>query len=169
MNRRIGFIAMVFVVWAVFVAENAVAQIKCKTVEVHMSDYWEDAGEVVCGWAGYCGEGRLIGTFNGQFSVSGLDSDNRYPYGESHSIVYKGQATIETMHGEIFTTTMGVNYWQTFWSGGVATNSESHAVTGGTGRYEGATGYILMDYEYAPPEWFPATGEMTGQVCWPKE
>jgi len=169
MKRQVGLIIFVLIVGALFMAENALAQMKCKTVVVHMSDYWEFAGIEDCGLQGYCGEGRLIGTFNGQLFVSGLDSDLKYPYGESHSTVWKGQATVETMHGEIFTTTMGVNYWQTFWSGGVVTNSESHAVTGGTGRYEGASGYFLMYYEFFPPYFFPGTGEITGQICWPEE
>ena len=168
MKKRVGFIAIVLIVWAVFMPGAAVAQIKCKTVEVHMSNYWEDAGEVVCGWAGYCGEGRLTGTLNGLLLVSGLDSDTHYVYDFSGH-TWKGQATIEMMHGEIFTTTMGINFYGTYSAGGVYTNSESHAVTGGTGRYEGATGYLLMTYEFFPPDFFPATGEMSGQVCWPEE
>ena len=168
MRRRMGFIAMVLIVWAIFMAENAVAQMKCKTVEVHMSDYWEFAGIEDCGLPGYCGEGRLTGTLNGLLLVSGLDSDTHYVYDFSGH-TWKGQATIEMMHGEIFTTTMGVNFYGTYSAGGVYTNSESHAVTGGTGRYEGATGYLLMTYEFFPPDFFPATGEMSGQVCWPEE
>ena len=167
MRRRMGFIAIVLIVWAVFMPGAAVAQIKCKTVEVHMNGYWEYEGIEACGEEGYCGGGRLIGTLNGLLLVSGLFSNHEYLYGDS--IVWRGQATIEMMHGEIFTTTTGVNYYGTYFAGGVVTNSESHAVTGGTGRYEGATGYLLMTYEFFPPEFFPATGEMSGQVCWPKE
>jgi len=168
MRRTIGFITMGFIVCAVFMAENAVAQAKCKTVEVHMSGYFEEAGIDACGMEGYCGEGRLIGTFNGLLLVSGLDADIEFPtFGDSH--VWRGQATIETKHGEIFATTTGVNYYETFTTGGVYTNSESHAVIGGTGRYEGATGYILMYYEFFPPDFFPATGEMTGEICWSEQ
>ena len=166
MKRQIGFIVMVLIVWAIFMAENAVAQNKCKTVEVHMNGYWEYAGVAACGEEGWCGEGRLIGTLNGLFLVSGLDSDTEYPaFGDS--FVWRGQATIEMMNGEIFTTSTGVNYWLTGVLGGVFTNSESHVVTGGTGRYEGATGYLLMHYEFFPPDFFPATGEISGQVYWP--
>jgi len=167
MKRQFGVIAMLFAVCALFMAENAVAQMKCKMVNDHMSDYIEYAGEEACGYLGYCGEGRLVGTFNGRLFVSGLWLDYRNPYGESHSLVYRGQATIETMHGEIFTTTTGINYWETYSAGGVFTNVEAHAVTGGTDHYEGATGYILMFYEYFPPYFFPATGKMTGEICWP--
>lgn len=168
MKKQIGAIILVLIAWAVFMAENAVAQIDCKTVNVHMNDYWEYAGIDACGQEGWCGEGRLIGTFNGRLFVSGLDADTEYPYfGDSH--VWKGQSTIETTHGEIFTTSVGIGYWQTFYVGGVSTNQESHAVTGGTGRYEGATGYLLMNYEYFPPDWFPGNGEMSGRICWPQE
>ena len=168
MKKQIGAFILVIIAWAVFMVENAVAQIDCKTVNVHMRDYWEDAGIEACGEQGYCGEGRLIGTFNGLLLVSGLDSDIEYPsFGDSH--IWRGQATVETKHGEIFTTTTGVNYWLTGFLGGVFTNSESHVVTGGTGLYEGATGYILMTYEFFPPDFFPGTGEMSGRVCWPQE
>ena len=168
MKRRMNLIIFVLIVGTLFMAENALAQIKCKTVEVHMSDYLELAGIVDCGYLGYCGEGRLTGTLNGLLLVSGLDSDIHYVYDNSGH-TWKGQATIEMKRGEIFTTTMGVNFYGTFFAGGVWTNTESHAVTGGSGRYEGATGYILMTYEYFPPDFFPASGEMTGQVCWPEE
>jgi len=168
MKRQIGFIAMVLMVWAIFMAENAVAQIKCKMVEVHMSEYWEYAGIEYCGLPGYCGEARLIGTLNGLYFGSGLDSDVvNTPFGDSH--IWRGQATIDMMHGRIFTTTTGVAYYGTFFAGGVWTNQESHAVTGGTGRYEGATGYLLLNYKFMPPDFFPATGEMSGQVCWPED
>jgi hypothetical protein len=163
-----GLIIFVLIVGALFMAENALAQTKCKTVEVHMSNYWELGGTEYCGFPGYCGEGRLIGTLNGLLFVSGLDSDTHYVYDFSGH-TWKGQATIEMMHGEIFTTTMGVNFYGTFFEGGVWTNSESHAVTGGSGRYEDATGYLMMTYEFFPPDFFPASGEMTGQVCWPEE
>ena len=168
MKWRMGLIIFVLIVAALFMAENALAQIKCKTVEVHISDYWEFAGIGPCGEAGWCGEGRTTGTLNGLFFGSGLDSEIEYPsFGDSH--VWRGQYTFETNHGEIFTTTTGVQYWQTFFAGGVATNQESHAVTGGTGRYEGATGYFLVNFEFFPPDFFPGTGEMSGQVCWPEE
>lgn len=165
MKRRVGFITMMLIAWAVFVAQNTVAQVRCKTVRVHLSDYLEDAGIDACGYLGYCGEGRLVGTFEGRLLVSGLDSDTEYPtFGNSH--VWRGRATIETKQGKIFTTTTGVNYYETFSTGGVFTNVEAHAVAGGTGRYEGATGYIHMSYEFVPPEFFPATGEMAGEICW---
>ena len=59
MKWRMGLIIFVLIVAALFMAENALAQTKCKTVEVHMSDYWEYAGIDACGEAGWCGEGRL--------------------------------------------------------------------------------------------------------------
>ena len=167
MRRRIGLIIFVLIVAALFMAENAVAQIKCKTVEVHMNGYWEYAGIEACGEDGYCGGGRLIGTLNGLYLVSGLFSNHEFLYGDS--VVWRGQSTIEMTHGEIFTTTTGVNYYGTYFAGGVFTNVEAHAVTGGTGRYEGATGYLLMTYEFFPPDYFPAAGEMSGQVCWPEK
>ena len=37
MKKRVGFIAIALIVWAVFMPGAAVAQIKCKTVEVHMN------------------------------------------------------------------------------------------------------------------------------------
>jgi hypothetical protein len=167
MKRQVGLIIFVLIFGALFMAENALAQSKCKTVEVHMNNYWEFAGIDACGVAGWCGEGRIVGTLNGSFFGSGLDLDIEYPsFGDSH--VWRGQYTFDTNHGEIFTTTTGVQYWQTFFAGGVATNQESHAVTGGTGRYERATGYFLVNLEFVPPDFFPGTGEMTGQVCWPE-
>jgi hypothetical protein len=165
MKRQVGLIIFVLLVGALFMAENALAQIKCKTVEVHMSGYWEYEGIEACGVEGYCGDAKLVGTLNGELFVSGLFSDHIYPYGDS--IVWRGQAIIEMMQGEIFTTTTGVNFYGTYFAGGVVTNVEAHAVTGGSGRYEGATGYLLMTYEFSPPEWFPGTGEISGQVCWP--
>ena len=168
MKRRMGVIVMALVVWAAFMVENAVAQIDCKPVNVHMRDYWEYAGSDACGQKDWCGEARLIGTINGLFFASGMDSDVEYPsFGDSH--VWKGQYTIETKQGEIFTTAVGIQSWETFYIGGVGTNQESHVVTGGTGRYEGATGYLLLNYVFFPPDFFPGTGEMSGQVCWPQE
>ena len=53
MKRQVGLIIFVLIVGALFMAENALAQSKCKTVEVHMSDYWEFAGIDACGVAGW--------------------------------------------------------------------------------------------------------------------
>jgi hypothetical protein len=167
MRRRIGLIIFVLIVAALFMAENAVAQIKCKTVEVHMSDYWEFAGIDLCGEEGWCSEARFIGTLNGLFFGSGLDSDIEYPtFGDSH--VWKGTYTFETKQGEIFTTATGHSYWQTFYLG-TGTNQETHVITGGTGHYEGASGFLFMYYEFPLPDFFPATGEMSGQICRPEE
>ena len=162
MKKRMRLIILVLIVWAVFMPGAAVAQMKCKTVEVHMSGYFEDA----CG-EGWCSEGILIGTFNGLLFGSGLDSDIEYPtFGDSH--VWKGTYTFETNQGEIFTTATGISYWQTFYLG-TGTNQETHVITGGTGHYEGASGFLFMYYEFPLPDFFPATGEMSGQICRPEE
>ena len=167
MKKRMGLIILVLIVWAVFMPSAAVAQIKCKTVEVHLNGYWEDAGIEACGVEGWCSEGRLIGTFNGLLFGSGLDSDIEYPtFGDSH--VWKGTYTFETNQGEIFTTATGISYWQTFYLG-TGTNQETHVITGGTGRYESASGFLFMIYKFPLPDYFPATGEMSGQICWPEE
>jgi len=163
MKKRMGLIILVLTVGALFMAENAVAQIKCKTVEVHMSDWFEYA----CGEDAWCGDGRFIGTLNGSFFGSGLNSDIEYPtIGDIH--VWKGNYTFELNQGEIFTTATGHSYWQTYYLG-TGTNQETHVITGGTGRYESASGFLFMIYKFPLPDYFPATGEMSGQICRPEE
>jgi len=173
MKKQFGAIILVLIVGALFIAENAVAQTKCKLVNVHMTEYTEEGGVETCGVEGWCGEGNLIGTFNGRLFTLGLDTETVYPFYDS--VFWRGQSTIETKDGEIFAITSGVNLFRTWYTSGVSTAQESHAVTGGTGRYEGASGYILMNYVFG--DWddesgmfiTPSTGELTGQVCWPQE
>ncbi len=169
--KKLGAIILVLIVWALFMAENAVAQTKCKLVNAHMTEYMEDWGVDACGEEGWCGEGDLIGTFNGRLFVSGLDSESADPFNDS--VFWRGQSTIEMKDGEIYAMTTGVNFYRTWYTSGVSTAQESHAVTGGTGRYEGASGYFLMNYVFGDwnGEMFitPSTGELTGQVCWPQE
>ena len=162
MKKRMGLIILVLMVWAVFMPGAAVAQIKCKTVEVHLSGWFEDA----CGES-WCGDGRLIGTLNGSLFGSGLNSDIEYPT-IGDITVWKGNYTFELKQGEIFTTATGHSYWQTYYLG-TGTNQETHVITGGTGHYEGSSGFLFMYYEFPLPDFFPATGEMSGQICRPEK
>jgi len=171
MKKQIGAIILVLIVWTLFMAENVSAQTKCKLVNLHMTNYIEDYGVEACGDEAWCGEGNLIGTLDGRLFTFGLDSESLfYPFGDA--LFWKGKSTIETKDGDIFSITSGVNLSRTWWTSGVSTSQESHAVTGGTGRYAGASGYFLMNYIFG--NWdgntfiTPTTGELTGQVCWPQ-
>jgi len=48
---------------------------------------------------------------------------------------------------------------------GVGRVQETEFITGGTGRYEGATGVFVAQWE--GPE--VVIGELSGEICWPEE
>jgi hypothetical protein len=154
-------VVWIVVVSAFLVAGMAAGNTKCEMVNAHLSNYLEYDTVEACGVPDViCGEGDLVGTINGRqlnvFPMSGIEAllDD--------VIIWRGNTTLESKHGMIFTVMMGHAYLPTYdW--GVGTNQETHIVTGGTGRYENANGYLLVNYEWFPPD--PVVGELSGQIC----
>jgi hypothetical protein len=151
-------------------AGTATAEKKCEKVNAHMRDYvdlFDEDAEEACGPVYVnCGFGRLVGTLNGMYwygDTGGGEVEFEFPaFGDT--AVYKCPVKIITKQGEISATATGVNSWLTFDAVGEYFPHETHVITGGTGRYEGATGVMILQIEY-----LNGVGELTGQICWPEE
>ena len=160
MTLMVGLLAVLLVLFA----GTATAQPNCKLVNAHFSDYTtyyepEDCGALPAP----CRTAAVVGTLGGSWTAYNVGYGFEFPaFGDTS--VWRAESIFETNHGAIDTMLVGINFWPTHDVVGDWFNSEIHVITGGTGRYEGATGYLLVQLAF-----LGGTGEATGQICWPEE
>jgi hypothetical protein len=164
MKSRMTLTVGLLAVLVVSLAGTATAQPNCKSVKAHLSDYTAYYEPDACGGLiPLCRFASVKGTINGNWASQGAGYDFEFPtFGDTS--VWRSVSIFETNHGVIDTMLVGINFWPTYDVVGDWFNSEIHVITGGTGRYEGATGYLLVQLVF-----LGGTGEATGQICWPEE
>ncbi len=164
MKSGTGLLAGLFLFSVFILAGTAAAEKRCEKVNVHLYDYAIFSEQEDCGaFRAPCRTADMVGTINGTWTAYSIGYDFEFPtFGDSS--VWRGESIFEGKHGEIQTMMVGVNFWPAYDAVGDFFNLETHVVTGGTGRYEGATGYVLLRIAF-----FGGTGEATGQICWPEE
>jgi hypothetical protein len=169
MRLRTGFLIGLAITLMLFFAGTATAQ-RCEKVNAHMSDYVDYSAEPACTEAGYvfCAKARIVGTINGEqlaLDTGGGEWTYHLPPEIGDTVIWRGPVTYIAKHGEIWTDAVGMNFllvWQTL---GVGRIQETELIVGGTGRYEGATGVIVAQWE--GPD--VVIGELSGEICWPEE
>jgi hypothetical protein len=160
MTLMVGLLAILLVLSAV----TATAQPNCRLVNAHLSDYAVFTEQEDCGaLPAPCRTAAVVGTLGGSWTAYNAGYGFEFPaFGDTS--VWRAESIFETNHGEINTMMVGINFWPTLEAADDYFNSEIHVITGGTGRYAGATGYILLHLSF-----FGGVGEATGQICWPEE
>lgn len=164
MKSRITLTIGLLAALVVALAGTATAQPNCKSVNAHFSDYTVYYNQEDCATGtAPCRTATVIGTIQGSWLAHGAGYGFEFP-GFGDTSVWRGESIFETNHGAIDTMLVGINFWPTLEAADDYFNSEIHVITGGTGRYEDATGYILLHLSF-----FGGVGEATGQICWPEE
>ena len=140
---------------------------QCKPVNAvwYLIDYLE--GPENCNGFDYCIPGRLTGTPNGEMTFFGNILDEIFdPFGTGFNInMAKGEEHISTKHGDIYTLAHTVFDFDT------AVWIELLIVTGGTGKYENATGSMVFHNKLPPspgkPISFDGPVSLFGLICVP--
>jgi hypothetical protein len=159
--RLVNFI---FVLLLSLVAVTAMAE-QCKPVHAQLGQMvFHDPGCVLDGVTYYwCAERPITGTLNGTYYFYSAPEFNGWDLevpdgamGASWWIAVSHEiAVFETQRGTLFTQESGVWHW------GAEEGWATHAnITGGTGHYEGATGWIASagSWDVMP---------LVGKVCTP--
>ena len=129
---------------------------KCKKVVIHHLD----AGPILwgpenCGGYDGCATSKISGTFNGTLTESFNDADAVHVVDDTYAFTNYG--VIETAQGELYFVERSIADFAA--PDGFAVHMN---VSGGTGRYEGATGWM------GSFDNFEGTAtRMGGEVCWP--
>lgn len=119
---------------------NAGAGKQCRPVIAvyYVTDYLDGAGN--CDGFDYCIPGKLIGTPNGELTCFAYQADAIFdPFGIGYSVnIGVGEERISTRDGDVyslshFTFDFGTSAFTKLW-----------IETGGTGKYENATGTMLF-------------------------
>lgn len=140
---------------------------QCKPVNAvwYLTDYLE--GPENCDGFDYCIPGSLTGTPNGEMTYFGNGSDEIWdPFGTGYSInMAMGEERISTPHGDIYSLTHVVfDFDSAVWT-------ELLIVTGGTGKYENATGRMVFHTKLPPspgkPISFNGPVSLAGLICTP--
>jgi hypothetical protein len=164
MKVRTGVLIGLTITLMLLFAGTATAQ-RCEKVNAHLSDWVNYSSDESCWGEGHteCIAARLNGTINGRMLMN--DPPYVYPPEIGDTVMWRLPVTFETKHGSIFADAVGMNFflvWQTL---GVGRVQQTNLIVAGTGRYEGATGVILAQWQ-GPDLIF---GEASGEICWPEE
>ena len=146
-----------------FADKNANGE-KCKSVNAVWNgtgEFFEDP-EVCDGWD-YCFPGTLKGKPTGEMMFFGsLTTEMLDPFGTNFPInVAAAEQHIYTKRGDIYIKSHTLFDYET----GVFT--ELLVVTGGTGKYEGATGRIVTSIDPRKPFDFNGPAYLKGKICTP--
>lgn len=164
------FITVLLAVVTLFIAGTALAESgpRCEKVNAHLSDYVDFSDTPACVDAGYvfCVEIRSVGTINGRLLALDRGGDWIYDFPEfGDTVAWRAPIIFETKHGEIWTDAVGMQFQAVFQELGRGRVQQTCLITGGTGRYEDATGVILTSW--AGPG--IVVGEVWGEICWPED
>ena len=137
----------------------------------HINATWNLTGFIVdpreCDGFSYCVPGDLRGNLNGEMIGYFNDADTIFDlFGSGDDVnIYLGEERITTRQGEIFARAHGTFDLSTFLF------QELLVVTGGTGRYDGATGRLLFQVRLplARTDTDPSDGPvlLQGEICTP--
>jgi len=139
----------------------------CKPVNAvwYLTDYLTGAAN--CDGYDYCVPGRLTGTPNGEMTYFGNNADAIWdPFGTGYSInMAIGEERISTRHGDIYSLSHVIfDFDGPVWT-------ELLIVTGGTGKYENATGRMVFHNKLPPspgkPLSFDGPVSLFGFICTP--
>ena len=118
-----------------------------------LSELWEDPG--ICNGYDFCQYAKVTGTVNGLWWVYGNEEDIKEIEG-GEGLLNRLVSVMETNQGEIYSDDMELGNLNAP-DGWVF----HHAVTGGTGRYEGASGWLVGWLS-----WETSRGKIGGKICW---
>jgi hypothetical protein len=164
MKRLVFLLALLLVFPATFADSHGDP---CKPVNAvwYLTDYL--VGPDNCDGYDMCIPGRLIGTPNGTMTYFGYDADIVFdPFGTGFPVAMgMGEERIWTQHGEIFSVT------HTLFDFATSAWTELLIVTGGTGKYENATGRMVFHTKLPPsrgkPISFDGPTTLVGMICTP--
>ena len=130
---------------------------------VNPTDYLEDPAQ--CDGYDYCIPGTLSGEPTGELTYLGTNATETLdPFGTNLSLnVAAGNIGISTPDGDIEITSHTLYHFTD------SVYTELYVVTGGTGKYEGATGTMVNSSNMLPtaevPLDFNAPTSLTGYIC----
>jgi hypothetical protein len=164
MKRLAFFLALLLVFPATFADDSSD---RCQPVNAvwYLTDYL--VGPDNCDGYDYCIPGSLTGTPNGEMTFFGNVSDEIWdPFNTGYSInLGLGEERIWTQHGAIYSLTHAIFDFDT------AVWTELLIVTGGTGKYESATGRMVFHNKLPPspgkPISFDGPISLVGLICTP--
>ena len=149
-HKILTFAALILLVLGL--AGAAAADQKCRKVRGNieaLSELWEDPA--VCNGFEFCQYAEVTGTVNGLWWVFGNWEDIEEVAG-GEGVVNHLVSVMETKLGDLYADDMELGNLNAP-DGWVF----HHAITGGTRRYEGASGWL---------SWETYRGKMGGEICW---
>lgn len=155
-NQKILVLAAVLLLVVGLVATAADANQRCRRVNGNiktLSELWEDPA--VCDGYEFCQYAEVTGTVNGLWWVYGNWEDIEEVAG-GEGLVNHLVSVMETNRGDVYADDMELGNLNAP-DGWVF----HHAVTGGTGKYEGATGWLAGWFS-----WETFRGKIGGKICW---
>jgi hypothetical protein len=131
---------------------------KCKQVTIGQTELeYIVGGPENCDGYDLCASSKLRGTFNGTLLDYAYDADTYHV--DEITYAFRGDGVIETTHGKLF-----LNQWSITDLAAPDGYAVHINVVGGTGRYEGATGWMAYFANFANTE-----TTWGGEVCWGDE
>lgn len=131
---------------------------RCIPVTIGSADFESVlSGPENCNGYDSCGFSVVRGTLNGTFAEYSYDADAVQVDATTYS--FAADAVFETNHGELFLEERSIVNFAA--PDGIAVVAN---ILGGTGRYEGATGWLVIfaNFEGTLSRW-------AGEVCWPED
>ena len=135
------------------------AQSKCKPVNGHIVSE-QLTGPECTSPVDLCTSGRFIGGINGDFVFIATSLTSHQDTPVTGVVHYTGDITISTRHGDIFDKDAGAFNAIPDSTGEVGSVS---TITGGTGRYAGASGRIRIAGTFTPEE--GGDNDYQGELC----
>ena len=162
MSRRIVAVIMLAVslaAAAVFSTPAGRAAAKCKNVRGHVTS--QTVTENCASPIGLCAAGQFFGAIRGEFFLVGTSLTPTQDTPVTGVYIFTGDNVIKTREGEIHTKDAGA---LNLTPGGAGDDVSIATITGGTGKYAGATGSLRASGTFSE-----AGGEFSyeGELCTP--
>jgi len=136
------------------------AEQTCRQVSSNVTDIGPPlAGPAMCGDYDWCQYADVRGTINGRWWAYWDAEDEVYLWEDENitSLAINIDDVFETNNGDINAKEHGITNFDAFGS-----YAASIAVTGGTGMYEDATGWMTGTLTFGKK----AGGTLAGEICW---
>ena len=153
-----------------WVGEGLTEAGQCHDIRADLDRHGEEPTTAYA-FSGTISSGLLRGSYSVVVNDVAVTPAGDLSVGGSYS--YLAGLTITTDHGTLTGATLGVGVLhaqiRTTELAPAAPFAETHSVTGGTGRFAGATGRLFMtgDHLVVTPTGWDAEGQVNGQVCLP--
>ena len=172
MQRRITIATLLAVVVAALTLfsgtiRNVAAQqqrsskAKCKIVSGHITDQ-SYAGAECASPLGQCSAGRFSGALNGEFIASATSFTPSNDTATTGVLFFTADLVLHTRDGDLFLKDAGA--FNTT-PGGQGEHATVSTVTGGTGKYAGASGRLLETGTFTPDN--GGYSDYRGEICTP--